>query len=84
MTDSCDRLLKHLNRIQGQITALKGYISDERACEDVAHLLSSITTSFASVRSEIVEEMLMRELGTAAGSTVERGKVRSIVSVLKK
>lgn len=56
--DKCAEIIRHLNRIQGQIDALKGYIESKRSCEDVSHLTKSITTSFSSVRASIIEEML--------------------------
>lgn len=81
----CQNIVKHLNRIQGQIGALKEYVSLHRSCDDVAHLLKSITTSFASVRSEIVEEMLMQQLSSKGKlQPAQRKQVRSIVSVLQK
>jgi DNA-binding FrmR family transcriptional regulator len=57
-TDQCTKIIKHLNRIQGQIDALKGYLETKRSCEDVSHLTKSIVTSFNSVRANIIEEML--------------------------
>ncbi len=80
----CERVLRHLKRIQGQISALEEYVSEQRPCEDVAHLLKSITTSFASVRSEIVEEMIVRELAAETLSSSDRVRLHSIVSVLQK
>ena len=80
----CGRILKHLKRIQGQITVLQDYIARERSCEDVAHLLKSVTASFASVRSDIVEEMLMRDLASGTLSSADRKKAHAIVSVLQK
>jgi DNA-binding FrmR family transcriptional regulator len=81
----CQDILKHLNRIQGQITALKEYITEYRSCDDVAHLLKSITTSFASVRSEIVAELLTQQLAPKGKLLPkQREHIRSIVSVLQK
>ena len=59
--DNCAKIVQHLNRIQGQIDALKGYIEAKRSCEDVSHLTKSIITSFSSVRASIIEEMLTEE-----------------------
>ncbi len=84
MADNCADILKHLNRIQGQIDALKGYISEQHPCEDVAHLLKSITTSFASARTEIVEQMLLKNAGVRALPSRDRAEMRTILSVLKK
>ncbi|MEI8230399.1 MAG: metal-sensing transcriptional repressor [Candidatus Peregrinibacteria bacterium] len=59
--DHCSQIIKHLNRIQGQIDALKGYIESQRSCEEVSHLTKSIFTSFTSVRAHIIEGMLCEE-----------------------
>lgn len=84
MNANCEQIRKHLRRIQGQLSALEGYVTEERSCEDISHLLKSITTSFASVRSSIVEEMLMRELDAGNLKSNGRKHVRDIVSVLQK
>ncbi len=84
MTNDCASILKHLNRIQGQIEALKGYVSEPRSCDEVAHLLKSITTSFASVRTAVVEQMLLQNPGIRTLPSRDRDEMRSILSVLKK
>lgn len=84
MNKECEKIVKHLSRIQGQITALKEYIEETRSCEDVAHLLKSITTSFASVRTDIVEAMIFQQLTNNTLSEKKRPMIRSIVSVLQK
>ena len=48
--DKCAQIIKHLNRIQGQIDALKGYIEAKRSCEDVSHLTKSIHLIFLRSR----------------------------------
>lgn len=71
--DHCGQIIRHLNRIQGQIEALKGYIETKRSCEDVSHLTKSIVTSFTSVRANIIEEMLSQEFtGMMKPKEIER------------
>ncbi len=80
--DKCAEIIKHLNRIQGQIDALKGYIEAKRSCEDVSHLTKSITTSFSSVRASIVEEMLAETFKEKFGSE-EIEHLQSILALNK-
>ncbi|MFA6039361.1 MAG: metal-sensing transcriptional repressor [Candidatus Peribacteraceae bacterium] len=78
----CARLIGHLNRIQGQIDALKTYLEDGRPCEEVSHLTHSISTSFASARASIVEKMLRDEF---PGTHLPRksARLKSIVALAK-
>ncbi|MDD4319587.1 MAG: metal-sensing transcriptional repressor [Candidatus Peribacteraceae bacterium] len=81
--DSCITIIKHLNRIQGQIDALKGYLETERPCEDVAHLTRSILTSFASVRASIIEETLTKELQRRKLQPKEIERLHSVLTLYK-
>ncbi len=77
---NCAKIIGHLNRIQGQITALKSYLENGRTCEDVSHLTRSILTSFTSVRASILEEMIREELpATRKGGE----RLTSIVAMYK-
>ncbi|MDD5055087.1 MAG: metal-sensing transcriptional repressor [Candidatus Peribacteraceae bacterium] len=80
--DNCAEIIKHLNRIQGQIDALKGYIEAKRSCEDVSHLTKSITTSFSSVRATIIEEMLTETFKEKFDSQ-DIGQLQSILALNK-
>ncbi len=80
----CANILRHIQRIKGQLSTLERYVEDGRDCDDVAHLLKSVTASFGSVRSAIAEEMLMRELAAGRLHPRDRERARSIVSVLGK
>jgi DNA-binding FrmR family transcriptional regulator len=80
--NSCDDIVKHLNRIQGQIEALKKHVAEKRSCEDVAHLTKSIVTSFSSVRAGIIEHMLREELGEALNER-KRAKMNTMLSLFK-
>jgi DNA-binding FrmR family transcriptional regulator len=80
--NSCDDIVKHLNRIQGQIEALKKHVTAKRSCEDVAHLTKSIVTSFSSVRAGIIEHMLREELGETLNER-KRAKMNTMLSLFK-
>ena len=80
--DQCAEIVKHLNRIQGQIDALKGYIQSRRSCEDVAYLTKSILTSFASVRASIIEETITGELSDTMKPR-EIGRLHSVLALYK-
>ena len=80
--DKCAQIIKHLNRIQGQIDALKGYIEAKRSCEDVSHLTKSILTSFSSVRANIIEEMLTESFKRKLGAD-EVGRLQSVLALYK-
>lgn len=58
MTDSCRAIVQHLNRIQGQIDALKDRIDRDPDCEAVLRQTRAITKSFASVQHAIARELL--------------------------
>ena len=76
--DQCTKIIRHLNRIQGQIDALKEYMEAKRSCEDVSHLTRSILSSFMSVRASIIEEMLSDEFS----QKLDRNEVERLHSVL--
>ncbi len=80
--DNCAQIIKHLNRIQGQIEALKGYIEAKRSCGDVSHLTKSILTSFNSVRANIIEQMLTDEF-TDKMSPTEIDRLHSVLALYK-
>ena len=79
---NCAKIIKHLNRIQGQIDALKGYLEAKRSCEDVSLLTKSIVTSFNSVRASIIEEMLTGEFIDKMDAK-EIAKLQSVLSLYK-
>lgn len=82
MINDCAKIVGHLNRIQGQIEALKGYLQEDRSCDDVSHLMRSILVSFDGARARIVEEMLRDEF---PGAMLPRKakKLKSIVAMYK-
>lgn len=82
MNEDCTQIVKHLNRIQGQIDALKEFVEQGKPCEDVAHLTKSIMTSFSSVRARIVQQMLAKELKLSSNKRDMR-TMQNIVALYK-
>jgi len=54
--------LHHLNRIQGQIEALKKIIEDDSSCFDIAQLTTSVAKSFDSLRAKTLEGFILNHL----------------------
>jgi len=72
--------LAHINRIQGQIDALKNMI-DEHNCLKVASLTTAIAKSFDSLRFRTLEGFLIYQFHGGKGSSSE--KLRQLQGLLK-
>lgn len=84
MAKTCSAVIAHLNRIQGQIEALKKTIENDPDCQKVAHLTNSILKSFLSVRGNIVEEFLVQELsGDKTLSPEKRERLKELIALYK-
>lgn len=82
--ERCTKLLNHLSRIQGQIDGLKRAIEEEKDCDKVANLTSSILRSFHSARTSIIEGYILEEvLGGKSISADKAKRLSSIVSLYK-
>jgi len=60
-TKQCTQNIQHLNRIQGQIEALKKYIEDDKCCGEIAQLSTSIAKSFDTLRSNTLKNFILNE-----------------------
>lgn len=80
----CAQVLRHLNRIQGQIESLKKAVEAGQSCDDVAMLTTSILRSFDSARASIVENYIATEiLGSKQLTTDKANKLTRIISLYK-
>jgi DNA-binding FrmR family transcriptional regulator len=59
---ACRESLNHLSRIEGQIRTLKKYIEEEKRCEDVAILTTSIAKSFDTLRAKTLKSFFINEI----------------------
>lgn len=68
----CANLLPHLNRIEGQIRALKTKMEAEHDCSEIVQLALSATNSFKSFKSKLFEEFVKHELLKGKSITAEQ------------
>ena len=81
----CKSSLDHLNRIEGQIRKLKEYINEEKKCEEVAMLSTSIAKSFDTLRAKTLKNFFINEvLEDKKLSKKEMEKIDAIFKLYKK
>lgn len=61
MSEDCKKLISHINRIQGQMNALKKYLDEDEDCRKVVDLSLSIGKSFDSFKASLFESFVRRE-----------------------
>ena len=77
--------LAHINRIQGQIEALKKLISQGEECIKEASLATSIAKSFDALRFRTLEGFLIHQFHGGKGpSAGKREQLRGLLSLYKK
>jgi len=54
--------LHHINRIQGQIETLKRYVEENRTCEEISSLATSIAKSFDTLRARTLRGFIKYDL----------------------
>ncbi len=59
---NCTKLIPHLNRIEGQIKALKKALEEGKGCKDIVQLALSANNSFNSLKTKLLEEFVKMEL----------------------
>lgn len=72
--------LNHLNRIQGQIEALKKYVEENRSCEEISILATSIAKSFDTLRARTLRGFITYDL--LDGKKVEEQKLEQLEKLL--
>lgn len=53
-----DRLIKRLNKIEGQVRGIKQMIEDNRYCDDILIQISAIDKSLKSLGKEVLKNYL--------------------------
>ncbi len=54
--------LNHINRIQGQMETLKKYVEENRSCEEISSLATSIAKSFDTLRARTLRGFIKYDL----------------------
>jgi len=79
----CRDLVPHLNRIIGQIEALKHTLEEEHDCIKAVQLTLSATNSFKSFKAKLVEAYIMKEILGEGGKISRSADFEQIMKLLK-
>jgi len=83
-TETKDKSLKRLARIEGQVRGVSKMIADDRYCIDVVRQVQAIKAALAGLEKFILEDHLASCVDTALKSDDledRRAKVKELVSV---
>jgi len=83
MTTNCRDIVSHINRIKGQMDALKDAIEKEKSCADIAHLIISICASCDSVRNRMIQHYL-KEIVNKGKNGMECKEWETVMSLIKR
>lgn len=72
--------LHHINRIQGQIETLKKYIEENRGCEEISSLSTSIAKSFDTLRARTLRGFIKYDL--LKGKEADEKKLEQLEKLL--
>lgn len=61
-SDRCRGTVSHINRIIGQLNSLKRHIEEDRPCEQIASLATSISKSCDGLRTRTLEGFILYEV----------------------
>jgi DNA-binding FrmR family transcriptional regulator len=77
--------LVHINRIQGQMEALKKYIAESEDCLKIASLTTSIAKSFDTLRFRTLEAILSNEFcGVKVLNAARSEKLHDLLQLYKR
>ncbi len=76
--DECKEILDHLNRIEGQLKAIKKYVQEKQDCETTLNLYSSFLQSAKSVKAKILAAHLKKE-----GIKLNQDQLKIILKTIK-
>ena len=72
--------LNHINRIQGQIETLKKYMEENRTCEEISSLATSIAKSFDTLRARTLRKFIKYDL--LEGKAVSEKRLEQLEKLL--
>ena len=61
-SERCGGTISHINRIIGQLTSLKRHIEEDKPCEEIASLATSISKSCDGLRTRTLEGFILNEV----------------------
>lgn len=72
--------LNHINRIQGQLKTLRKYVEENRSCEEISSLATSVAKSFDTLRARTLRGFIKYDL--LDGKEVSDGKLEQLEKLL--
>ena len=61
-SERCRGTISHINRIIGQLTSLKRHIEEDKPCEQIASLATSISKSCDGLRTRTLEGFILNDV----------------------
>ena len=74
----------HIHRIIGQLNTLQTYIEQNKPCEDIAMLTTSIANSFDTLRVRTLEGFILNNIVTDKTDTVKIAELSKLLKLYKK
>jgi DNA-binding FrmR family transcriptional regulator len=87
MTEHDPRLIRRLNRIEGQVRGVSRMVTEGRYCIDILTQLQAVRAALAKVETAILQEHLGKCVAgaVAAGDPVEQhAKIDELVQLLER
>lgn len=61
-SERCKGTISHINRIIGQLNSLKRHVEEDKPCEEIASLATSISKSCDGLRTRTLEGFILNEV----------------------
>ncbi len=87
MTDHDPKLIRRLNRIEGQVRGISRMVAESRYCIDILTQLQAVRAALTKVESAILQEHLGRcvEGAITSGDAAEqRARINELIQLLER
>lgn len=82
--NSCDPIVSHISRLEGQLRTLKTQLEAEQNCEKIVPLALSTLKSFDSLRAKMVEHFVLNQLLEGNEPSLEKWeKFQQLLKIIK-
>ena len=76
--EDTDKLVKSLNRIEGQVKGIKRMVEEDRHCDDLLIQISAVQAAL----KKIGEDILLHHMKTCMVEEIKDGKIETIDEVM--
>ena len=77
-SEDTDKLVKSLNRIEGQVKGIKRMVEEDRHCDDLLIQISAVQAAL----KKIGEDILLHHMKTCMVEEIKDGKIETIDEVM--